>query len=537
MAVQHVAIPGERPNGPQAARRFVPRALLGQPAPAVACVTAVLAYYLALLAWGLIGTPLRAADAVLFAALLACGAACIEATRRLGIPADASGDLLAVWWLPVVLLLPPVYALLAPIPLGLLLESRVRPNAGPRYRQAFGVAALGLSGAAASVAFARFGPRPDAVRDVTQWVSHPGQDAWFTRPLTAGVAVLCGALFCVLNAALLAMAARVSAPAAAPRRVLRDPESLILDVTGVCVGVLVTIACALSPVLLFVALPPVILLQRSLLHQQLRTAARTDGKTGLLNASAWQREADAETGRAVRTGQPLALLLIDADHFKRINDTHGHLAGDQVLAGLAGVLRQQARGCDLVGRFGGEEFVVLLPGAGPAQARAAAERLRSQVSAMAVAVAGGEVRVTVSIGVAVLGPHGDDIRGLLATADIALYQAKESGRNRVCLPARPALPPSAAPALPPSAEPAIRPSAEPAVQPPAQPPALPPARRSGLPPGQPPAQLVPPQRPATPPDGRHRHHRAAHGAGAAGRAGWESLRSLRRKRGGPGPAG
>ena len=522
--VQRVAIPGKRPTGPQAAaRRLAPRALLGRPAPAVACVTAVLAYYLALLVWGLAATPPRAADVALFAALLACGAACIEATRRLGIPADASRDLLAVWWLPVVLLLPPVYALLAPIPLGLLLESRVRGNASPRYRQAFGVAALGLAGAAASVAFAQFGPRPDAVRDVTRWLSHPGQDAWFTRPLTAGVAVLCGALFCVLNSALLALAARTSARApvhvsarpATSGRPLWDPESLILDVTGVCVGVLVTIACALSPVLLFVALPPVILLQRSLLHQQLRAAARTDAKTGLLNASAWQREADAEISRAVRTGQPLAVLLVDADHFKRINDTHGHLTGDRVLAGLAGALRQQARGCDVVGRFGGEEFVVLLPGADPARARAVAERLRRQVSAMAVAVPGGEVRVTVSIGVAVLGPHGGDIPGLLATADVALYQAKESGRNQVCLPDKPVI------------------------------------RRPALPLGQPPAQLVPPQRPAAapgdqtqaapdnpqddPPDGRPRHHRAAHGAGPAARPGWEPLRALRRKRGGAGP--
>jgi diguanylate cyclase (GGDEF)-like protein len=503
MAVQQVVIPGERPNGPQAARRLTPRTLLGQPAPAVACVTAVLAYYLALLVWGLVGTPLRAADAVLFATLLACGVACIEATRRLGIPADASRDLLAVWWLPVVLLLPPVYALLAPIPLGLLLESWVRRNASPRYRQAFGVAALGLSGAAASVAFGRFGPRPNAVRDVSQWLSHPGQDAWFTRPLTAGVAVLCGALFCVLNAALLATAEQASAPPGARRRARWDPESLILDVTGVCVGVLITIACALSPVLLFVALPPVVLLQRSLLHQQLRAAARTDGKTGLLNASAWQREADAQVGRAVRAGQPLALLLVDADHFKRINDTHGHLVGDQVLAELAEALRQQARGCDVVGRFGGEEFVVLLPGVGPAQARAVAERLRHQVRAMAVAVPGGEVRVTVSIGVAVLGAHGDDIRGLLATADIALYQAKESGRNQVCLPGRPA------------------------------------GQLPALPPGQPPAQLVPPQRPAAQsaaqsdaqPDGRPGHHRAAHGATGAVRPGWEPLRALRRRRG------
>jgi diguanylate cyclase (GGDEF)-like protein len=111
------------------------------------------------------------------------------------------------------------------------------------------------------------------------------------------------------------------------------------------------------------------------MHQQLAAAARTDPKTGLLNATAWQREADAEVARAVRAGAPLALLLIDVDHFKRVNDGHGHLIGDEVLRALAAELRQQVRESDVVGRFGGEEFTVLPPptptasrsGCGPAR--------------------------------------------------------------------------------------------------------------------------------------------------------------------------
>jgi diguanylate cyclase (GGDEF)-like protein len=443
MAVQQAMLPHEQPDEPRGSgglvrwllRSLTRWPLLAQPAPLVAYVSVVLAADLALTGWELARTPLRAGELLLFGALLACGAACIEATRRLGMPAGVSRDLLSAWWLPIALLLPPAYALVAPIPLSALLQLRVRRSAV--YRRAFSAAGLGLAGAAASIVFGHFGLRAGTVRDLAAWFSYPGPEVWFTRPLTVAIAVGCAALFSVLNAGLVALAVYEAEPLAGWREVLWDSERLVLDVTEVCVGVLVTIACALSPVLLFVALPPVILLQRSLLHQQLRAAARTDAKTGLLNAAAWQREADSEMTRVARARNSLALLLIDIDHFKRVNDTHGHLAGDQVLAGLAEALRQQVRDSDVVGRFGGEEFVVLLPGADAAEAAMVAERLRQQVSTAVTVFATGEVRVTVSIGVAVLGLHGDDIPGLLATADLALYRAKEAGRNQVRMPGEP----------------------------------------------------------------------------------------------------
>jgi diguanylate cyclase (GGDEF)-like protein len=215
--------------------------------------------------------------------------------------------------------------------------------------------------------------------------------------------------------------------------VLWDQESLLLDVTEICVGVLVVIACALSPALLCVALTPVIVLQRSLMHQQLQAAARTDAKTGLLNATAWQREADTEIARARRAGETLALLLCDVDHFKRVNDTYGHLTGDDVLRGLAAELRQQVRGSDVVGRFGGEEFVVLLPRADADEACKIAERLRHRASVMGVYADSDAVNVTISIGVAVLGTHGRDLFELLAAADLALYRAKDAGRDQICV--------------------------------------------------------------------------------------------------------
>jgi diguanylate cyclase (GGDEF)-like protein len=232
-----------------------------------------------------------------------------------------------------------------------------------------------------------------------------------------------------------AVAAHATDPEGRWRDVLWNRESLLLDVVELCVGVLIAITCVISPGLLILALPPVVLLQRSLMHQQLQAAARTDAKTGLLNAGAWQREAETELSRAERTHEPLAVFLIDIDHFKKVNDTYGHLVGDQVLISVASTLRNQLRDYDVVGRFGGEEFVVLLPGADTVEACRVAERLRSRVRRLAVAAEEGTVTVTISVGVSLYRTHGQDLIELLASSDLALYRAKESGRDRVCLPA------------------------------------------------------------------------------------------------------
>lgn len=400
------------------------------PLPLIGYILSVLTAYAGLAGWEAGRTPLRAWDVALFAALMVCGAVCVEATRRLGQPAGVSRDLLSAWWLPVALLLPPLYALIAPALLGLLLYLRVRR--GPVYRRVFSSAALGLSGACASILFrllASVAPQAQA----TGWLTYPDPRLWFLRPEQAGIAVCCAIVFGVLNACLVAVAAWLAEPDGRLADMLWDRERMLLDLTETCVGILVTIACALSPLLLCVALPPVILLQRSLMHQQLKAAARTDAKTGLLNATTWQREADTEITRALRRDEPVALLLADVDHFKDVNDTHGHLAGDDVLRGLASELRQQVRETDIVGRFGGEEFVILLSKTSPEEALRIAERLRRGVAVVQVLAGETPVSVTISIGVAVLGVHGRDLFEMLAAADLALYRAKKTGRDRVCL--------------------------------------------------------------------------------------------------------
>ncbi|MGP4024242.1 GGDEF domain-containing protein [Actinomadura sp. 3N407] len=410
-------------RGGELARRPGRRALLGRPSLLVIYVPVVVAVHMGLTVAGLLETPFQGGDVATFAALLACGAVCIEASRRLGMPAGVARDLLSAWWLPVALLLPPVYSLLMPIPLQALLQFRVRRTL--IYRRALVSAAYGIAGACASLMFHLVVPEP--LEGAPEWVvqAYPGIPA----------AVACAALFTVVNTAIVAVAAHAANPESRWRDVLWTRESLLLDVVELCVGTIVAITSALSLGMLLLALPPVMLLQRSLLHQQLQAAARTDAKTGLLNAAAWQREADTELSRAQRTHDAVALLLIDIDHFKRVNDTHGHLMGDQVLVGVASTLCHQLRDYDVVGRFGGEEFVVLLPGADTVEACRVAERLRGRVRRLAVPAEEGTVTVTVSVGVALFRTHGQDLLELLASADLALYRAKSSGRDRVCLPA------------------------------------------------------------------------------------------------------
>ncbi|MGW5266072.1 GGDEF domain-containing protein [Microbispora sp. NPDC004025] len=399
--------------------------LLAQPPALVSYVCAIVAFDAVLIAVLARSTAFHAPHLVMFSALTVCGAVCIEATRRLGMPAGVSRDLLSAWWLPVAFLLPPVYALLAPIPMQILLQLRVRATV--LYRRVFSAAAIGLAAASASAVFHRTVPIPAHLSS--------GEGG----PIA--VAAACAVLFTVLNTALIAVAAHASDPEGRWGEVLWDRERVLLDAVELCLGVLVAAVCGLNLALLLLVLPPVVLLQRSLLHAQLQAAARTDPKTGLLNAAAWQREADTEIVRAQRTGDTLALVLVDIDHFKKVNDTYGHLVGDQVLAQVAATLRTQLREYDVVGRFGGEEFVVLLPGADVHEARRVAERLRARVGRMVVPSEQATVTVTVSAGVAIMNVHGEDLIELLAAADLALYRAKELGRDRVCLPAAPVAPP------------------------------------------------------------------------------------------------
>ncbi len=174
--------------------------------------------------------------------------------------------------------------------------------------------------------------------------------------------------------------------------------------------------------------------------------ATTDSLTGVYNRRTLKELAEPQLSRSRRAQLPVSLLMLDLDHFKRINDTYGHLAGDDVLKAFSGLVRNLLRKEDLLARYGGEEFVVLLPGAAPAAAAILAERIREEVAARPFDANGHLVRVTVSQGVA--SEAGDtlpSLEAMLGRADEALYAAKNQGRNRVVAVA---MPQAAAPAKP-----------------------------------------------------------------------------------------
>ena len=211
-------------------------------------------------------------------------------------------------------------------------------------------------------------------------------------------------------------------------------EALQGDFAEFDLGVLITVVVAVNVALAVFAVPTVLLVRRFMMHAQLLAQSRIDTKTGLLNASTWEREAAVEITRAVRTGTPLALALVDIDHFKAVNDTYGHLVGDKALRAVTDALRSQLRAYDLAGRFGGEEFVVLLPQAREMDAINVAERLRAHIAAMSIPVVndieGPSIKLTISVGVAALDGVSRELTDMMAAADAALYYAKETGRNR-----------------------------------------------------------------------------------------------------------
>lgn len=376
---------------------------------------------------GLITTSPRPADWVTWGVLVACALLCVQVSRRVGEPAGVANDLLSAWTLPIALLLPPVFALLAPMPLTAVKQLQVRR--GLLHRRVFSASAIGLANWTASIVFHHLMPPSGASnRAAAQMVL---------------AAIACGVLGWAVNVALIATAARLTSPELSWRSLLWNSEQGVLDAGEVCLGVVVFGCWTVTPVLALVMLVPVLLVQRGLTTAQLRAAARTDPKTGLLNAGAWQQEAEREIVRAGRTRQPLAVLLADLDHFKGINDAHGHMVGDQVLKAAAHALAAGLREYDILGRFGGEEFTMLLPNTDHREACRVAERVRWHLVAAPVVVNDLVIDVTVSIGVAAFGPHGRDLTDLLTAADLALYRAKNNGRNQVALAAGTAEDPSA----------------------------------------------------------------------------------------------
>jgi diguanylate cyclase (GGDEF)-like protein len=167
-------------------------------------------------------------------------------------------------------------------------------------------------------------------------------------------------------------------------------------------------------------------LRNSWLLQQVQKLAETDGLTGLANRRTFEATLERELSRAARSGEPVTLLMVDIDHFKLLNDRHGHQAGDEVLKLVAGVLASACRDFDTAARYGGEEFAVVLPACSSAESLLVAERLRETIAEVDTVAP-----ISGSVGVATFPTHAADPESLIKAADEALYESKRGGRNRV----------------------------------------------------------------------------------------------------------
>jgi diguanylate cyclase (GGDEF)-like protein len=378
----------------------------------------------ALIGYAASQTTWHSADLVKFLLLLGCGLISVAATPRIAYTQGALvRDFITVWVLPVAILLPPVYAMVAPIPLLAMTQWVI--HRGVVHRRVFTACAMGLAYGAASLVFRAFpaslaGPSLGRGSHVLTWTL---------------VVAICEILGGRGHNALIVLAVKISDPTIRLADQELSREALQADFAEFDLGVLITVVVAVNPVLAVFAVPSVLLARRFIMHAQLLAQSRIDTKTGLLNASTWEREATVEIARAVRTGSPLALALVDIDHFKVVNDTYGHLMGDKALRAVTDALRGQLRNYDLAGRFGGEEFVILLPQTREFDALGVAERLRSHIDAMTIPVddsdpSGRSVKLTISVGVAALDGEARELTDMLAAADSALYYAKETGRNK-----------------------------------------------------------------------------------------------------------
>jgi diguanylate cyclase (GGDEF)-like protein len=360
-------------------------------------------------------------------ALLACGVIAIESTRNVKLAhGEVVRDLLSVWLLAIAIALPPLFAFLAPIPLTSYKLLRLRGVVV--YRSVFSAATNCLAYGSASVLFhaipaTEAGALPKSGGHALTW--------------TACVAA-CGLLGWFVNHALLVVAIKLSDPASRVRDLVGSRESITSDLLELSLAVSLTLVVRINPVLMALALPSVVLCKRSIMRAQLVSQARIDAKTGLLNAGTWQREAEAEFFRALRDKAPLALAMVNIDHFSDVNDIAGQLVRDQLIRDIATMLRDQLPGHDLIGRFGSEEFAILLPQTGREEAVRISERLRDHIAGEPIAIESGSqagfvFRLTVSIGVAVLNESRHALNELIGAADSALGQAKSTGWSKVYL--------------------------------------------------------------------------------------------------------
>ncbi|WP_313888287.1 GGDEF domain-containing protein [Lentzea alba] len=345
----------------------------------------------------------------------------IERIREISREGSPHAHMQSVWLFAGVLVLP-MPLLVALIAISYLHAwLRVYKRRAVLFRKVFSAATVVLACAAAQLVLRFFSNRPLDVDGPIGLIALAGA----------------GAVYWLVNYALVVAAIVMTNRDQPARAALGNASDQLIILASIGLGSVLAIMMTSRPWLTPMLLLTVLALHMGLLLPQFRVAARTDSKTGLVDATFWHDVAGREIERARRLLSTVGILILDLDHFKLINDQYGHLAGDRVLRAVADALKHSVRSYDLVGRFGGEEFAVLLPGVSTDEVRATAERIRLEIASLHIAVVDrlGEDRVisglTASVGAAVFPDTDTALSPLLLAADEALYQAKSNGRDRV----------------------------------------------------------------------------------------------------------
>lgn len=248
--------------------------------------------------------------------------------------------------------------------------------------------------------------------------------------LAASLSVLgAGLLFTVVDIAVLLTGMWLTTHPPSIKVMLPDGDALGYELALLVLGIATAEIMLRTPAIVAALVIPVAYLHRSSMIKTLHQQSRTDSKTGLLDTAAWTEHARTVLARCTRTGRPAAVIIIDVDHFKAINDHRGHLVGDQVLIQVARALQRELRDHDALGRFGGDEFVIILEELAPADAEHTAQRLLTALSTLQIE----DLAPSLSMGLAHTVQYGTDVTELLHAADAALYTAKASGRGRLCI--------------------------------------------------------------------------------------------------------
>jgi diguanylate cyclase (GGDEF)-like protein len=352
----------------------------------------------------------------------------IERIRELAADGRPHMHLQSIWIFAGLLLLPPPLATLVIVVSYAHSWVRVYKRRGVIHRKVFSgatvILACAAAGAVLSAGTGQFAPYVPALDG-------------FGGMLALMVSAI---VYFGLNYVLVILAILMSNPGKPPRQAFGNPSDVLIVLAAVGVGCGIALVMTVRPWLLPVLMVTPVALHIGLLLPQFQAAARTDSKTALLAPEFWVQLARNELARAAELSSTAGVLMIDIDHFKAIDDGNGHLAGDEVLRAVAAAIQGSVRGGDYVGRFGGDEFVVLLPGTTSAEIASVADRIRTAIARVEVPVPvirPGKPEVisglTASIGAAVYPETATEYTILLQAADDAVFAAKAAGRDRVVL--------------------------------------------------------------------------------------------------------